>query len=329
MKVVTKIFIIIDIFIILAFFTVYGPVKYPRMLWITTAMSTGSHHYLADIFYSKAMINNVMEENSLLEFNDITDVNSITINKTEETIYSSIYEEQVLKHGPEEDYKLVEFKYHDFNCYLAVIYDPTRIGIAYNDPINSGRILTDITKKWGAKVAINGGGYSWVTNYPNGLIVSDGEIVYAENYHKNYPTGAFNKDGVLVIGNLAAIDVKKKNIKYALSFGPALIINGVPVKIKGTGGSGQNPRTVMAQRKDGIVLFLVVNGYDQGLSWKGRGGVYLNDLLVILERYGAYNAINMDGGSSTTMIIDHKLINSPCEPVKDGQDYIKTAWIFK
>ena len=37
----------------------------------------------------------------------------------------------------------------------------------------------------------------------------------------------------------------------------------------------------------------------------------------------------MDGGSSTTMVIDGKLVNNPCEPVKDGQDYIKTAWIFK
>ena len=90
-----------------------------------------------------------------------------------------------------------------------------------------------------------------------------------------------------------------------------------------------NPRTVLAQRKDGIVLFLVVNGYGQSLSWKGRGGVYLNDLLVILERYGAYNAINMDGGSSTTMVIDNKLINSPCEPQKQGQDFIKSAWIIK
>ncbi|MBQ9853757.1 MAG: phosphodiester glycosidase family protein [Bacilli bacterium] len=32
----------------------------------------------------------------------------------------------------------------------------------------------------------------------------------------------------------------------------------------------------------------------------------------MLKRYGAYNAINMDGGSSTTMVIDCKLVNSPC-----------------
>ena len=36
----------------------------------------------------------------------------------------------------------------------------------------------------------------------------------------------------------------------------------------------------------------------------------------------------MDGGSSTTLVIDGKLINSPCEPLKNGQDFIRSAWIL-
>ena len=61
----------------------------------------------------------------------------------------------------------------------------------------------------------------------------------------------------------------------------------------------------------------------------GREFLIDNDLLIILQRYGAYNAINMDGGSSTTMVINGKLVNDPCEPVREGQDYIKSAWILK
>ena len=159
---------------------------------------------------------------------------------------------------------------------------------------------------------------------PSGLIVSDGVTKYFEGYNK-FVTAAINEDGVLIAGDISVNDIEPMKIKNALSFQPALIINGEPI----TGGSGMNPRTVIAQRKDGIILFLVVNGYGQNLSWKGRGGVYLNDLLIILQRYGAYNAVNMDGGSSTTMVIEGKLINSPCEPLKDGQDFIKSAWILK
>ena len=54
-----------------------------------------------------------------------------------------------------------------------------------------------------------------------------------------------------------------------------------------------------------------------------------SDLTEIMQRYGAYNAVNMDGGSSTTMVINDKLVNSPCEPQYKGQDYIKSAWILK
>ena len=124
-----------------------------------------------------------------------------------------------------------------------------------------------------------------------------------------------------MIGKFSAGDVKKKKIKEALSFGPALIVNGKAATFKGTGGSGLNPRTVIAQRKDGIILLLVVNGYGNRLSWKGRGGVYVTDLIKILQRYDVYNAANMDGGSSTTMVINGELINDPCEPQQDGQDF--------
>ena len=244
------------------------------------------------------------------------------------TNYESIYEKQILEHDENDLYKLIEFKYGDFDCYLIAIYDPKRIEAVPSSSNGQFKILSDISKENDAILAINGGGYYWSNSKPRGLIVHNGEVISAEGYGF-YLSGAFNEDGVLIIGNLSAGEVKEKKIKEALSFLPALIVNGKPAGIKGTGGSGMNPRTVIAQRQDGIVLFLVVNGYGQKLSWKGRGGVYYSDLITILQRYNAYNAINMDGGSSTTLVINHKLINSPCEPQKEGQDFIRSAWILK
>ena len=329
MKLITKLFIALDIIIILCFLFVYGPVDYAKNFWITTAMETGNHQYLAYIFYSEKTVDKVMSENYLEDIEDATNINSITIGATEnKTTYSSIYEQQILEHDKNDLYKLIEFKYGEFDCYLIAIYDPKRIQAVTSYKLDCGEILSDISKRNDAILAINGGGYSWSNGYPNGLVVHNGEIISSSNYYQNV-TGAFNEDGVLIVGKLSASEIKEKKIKEALSFSPALIVNGESAKIKGTGGSGLNPRTVIAQRKDGIVLFLVVNGYGQKLSWKGRGGVYYSDLITILERYGAYNAINMDGGSSTTLVINHKLINSPCEPQKEGQDFIRTAWILK
>lgn len=331
MKLITKIFIGIDILIIACFVMVYGPFNQVRDFWVTTAMATANHKYLAYTFYSVDKVDQIMKENYYVPLEEETNVNEVTIGMTETpSNFVSVYEQQILDRDPDDLYKLIEFKYNDFDCYLVAIYDPTRIQTAVTTKLNSGEVLTTIAKNNDAIVAINGGGYSWYNGYPNGLIVQNGELKYAEG-SGSYITAAFNADGVLIAGNLSANDIKEKNITQALSFnsGPALIVNGNPITIRGTGGSGLNPRTVIAQRKDGIVLFLVVNGYGQKLSWKGRGGVYLNDLLVILQRYGAYNAVNMDGGSSTTMVINNELINSPCEPLSEGQDFIRTAWILK
>ena len=270
-----------------------------------------------------------LNSNYYVSLEESTNVDDITIGAIEKDNYSSIYEKQILDREEDELYKLIEFKYKEFNCYLVAIYDPKRVHTAVaSNNLNRGQILTEIAKENDAIVAINGGGYSWADGYPEGLIVQNGNVIYARS-NNGYASAAINEDGILISGELSVKDLKEKKIKEALSFGPALIVNGNPIKIIGTGGSGMNPRTVIAQRKDGIILFLVVNGYGQDLSFKGRGGVYLNDLLIILQRYGAYNAINMDGGSSTTLVINNKLINSPCEPLKEGQDFIRTAWILK
>ncbi len=324
-----KLFIFIDFIALVCFLVVYGPVDKARVFWITTAMATNDHQYLANIFYEETTIKQVMSDNYMDEFSEDTDVESIKIGQEEKvTSYTSAYEKEILDREEGALYKLIQFKYNGFDCHMIAIYDPTRIEVGYNSKKNSGRILTDIVKSSKAILGINGGGYRWGSGYPQGLIVHNGKIVYSSSTSK-YMTAAINQDGVLIVGKLSAKDVKKKNIKEAVSFGPALIVNGKAATFKGTGGSGLNPRTVIAQRKDGIILLLVVNGYGNKLSWKGRGGVYVTDLIKILQRYNVYNAANMDGGSSTTMVINGKLVNDPCEPLKDGQDFIRTAWMLK
>ena len=328
--IIVKLFLVIDFIILLCFAFVYGPIDYAKVFWITTAMATGEHQYFANIFYSEETIKEVMSNNYMEEITEDTDASSITIGKQEKvTSYSSIYEKEILEHEEDALYKLIEFKYKEFNCYMIAIYDPTRLEVAYNKKINQGKILTEIVKENDAILGVNGGGYFIGSGYPQGMIVHDGKVIYSSGTEKS-PTGAINNDGVLIVGNMSASDVKEKNIKEAVSFGPTLIVNGKAATFKGNGGSGLNPRTALAQRKDGIMLLLVVNGYGRSLSWKGRGGVYLTDLITILERYGAYNAVNMDGGSSTTMVIGNKLINEPCSPInKNNQHFIRSAWVLK
>ena len=80
-----------------------------------------------------------------------------------------------------------------------------------------------------------------------------------------------------------------------------LIINGEATQINGS-GSGANPRTCIGQRADGTVLMFVTDG--RGAS--GHIGATAADLISVMKEYGAVNAANLDGGSSSSMVYNGK-----------------------
>ena len=109
----------------------------------------------------------------------------------------------------------------------------------------------------------------------------------------------------------------------AVEFGPNLIVNGKTAKIHGDGGWGIAPRSVIAQRKDGVILFLIIEGRLPGYSI----GASMNDVIDILLRYKAYNAANLDGGASSTMSIEGKLWNRASAGGEYGGRSVSNAWI--
>ena len=112
-------------------------------------------------------------------------------------------------------------------------------------------------------------------------------------------------------------------VSDAVDFGPFLIVNGKTSKIHGDGGWGTAPRSVIAQRKDGVVLILCIEGRLPGYSI----GATMNDVIEILVRYKAYNAANLDGGASSTLSIEGKLWNKPSAGAEYGGRTVSNAWI--
>ena len=72
----------------------------------------------------------------------------------------------------------------------------------------------------------------------------------------------------------------------------------------------------------GIVLFLVIDG-----RTVTKPGADMNDLIEIMENYGAYNAANLDGGTSSVMVVNEEdkweIINDPV----DGSGAHRTRFI--
>ena len=109
--------------------------------------------------------------------------------------------------------------------------------------------------------------------------------------------------------------VKEKKIRDAVTFQEEasdvnnhfvqLIINNEPREMNGM-GSGLNPRTAIGQRADGSILLFVTDG--RGKS--GHLGASSGDLIAVMQEYGAVNAANLDGGSSSCMYYDGKYLKS-------------------
>lgn len=324
-------FMVLDIFALICLIAFYVPVFGIRDFLITNAMPTMSHKYIARTFYSNDTIKKVLNSNKVIESGDSTDPSKIDFTKlVDKGNYSSIYEEQVLKRDEGNDlYKIITVEEDGYKAYIAVIYDAKRVQLVSSS--NSGKQKIDeIAEENDAKVAINASGYTYGNNrtkIPSGAVIMDGKI--DSNIGKPYYGGGivgFNKDGVLMLINDTAEVAIDAGMVQGMEFGPFLIVNGKMADIKGDGGWGKAQRTAIAQRKDGIVLFLVSDGRQYS---KGILGMSMKQIATLLLKYGAYNASNLDGGNSAIMYADGEYISTPSTQEGDGGRNLPNAWIVK
>lgn len=313
-------------------FLLYGPYSGFRDWLITTAMTTMTHQYFATWFYDDETIKASLAKNKVEEVNEITNTNTIVINNTvEETVYENEYERAVLEKDPNnDDYKIIEINGKGYSGYLAVIYDPSRIKTVYTKKLGtSGQYLKQMAKDNDALIAINGGGFedpNFNSNGadPLGITFSGGKLITTKTWRGTGGLIGFTEDNKLVLGKMTVKQAQEMKVRDGVTFGPFLIINGKKSTILGNGGWGTAPRTAIGQRKDGIVLFLVIDG-----RTVTKPGANMNDLIEIMENYGAYNAANLDGGTSSAMVVNGEIINDPIDSTGAHRTrFISTGFIL-
>ena len=326
--------ILIYIFLLLIFlflFLFYGPIYKFKEFWITSAMTTMNHRYLATWLYSDKYIEKVLANNSVIEVSEVTDLDSIKFRKYTSSIYRNEYEKEILSRSDDEDFKLIEVNGHGYKGFLVAIYDPSRVKLGITSKLGvKGESILTVSKREKALVAINAGGFydpDWNSNgaQPHGTVISNGKVV--SSYSSAGMGGGFigfTNDNKLLLGKMSKEEALKVGYRDAIEFGPFLIVNGKRSFVKGNGGWGIAPRTAIGQRQDGIVLFLVING-----RLASSIGADMVDLCDIMEMYGAYNAANLDGGSSSELVINNKIINTPVGGGDNGLRDMPTFWIMK
>lgn len=319
------------IFFSLFLFLFYGPINSFKEFWITSAMTTMNHRYLATWLYSDKYINEVLKKNSIIEVDEISDPNQIRFRKYTSTIYKNEYEKELLTHEKGALYKLINVSGKGYQGFLVAIYDPSRISIATTSQLGvRGESILTVSKRENAIIAMNAGGFydpDWNSNgaLPHGTVISNGKVV--SDYDDAKMGGGFigfTKENKFILGNMSKEEALKIGYRDAIEFGPYLIINGKRSFIKGNGGWGIAPRSAIGQRQDGIVLFLVING-----RLSSSIGADMVDLCDIMENYGAYNAANLDGGSSSELVINNEIINTPVAGGTNGLRDMSTFWVVK
>lgn len=274
--------------IILAFLLViYGPFPFTYLsdLYITTAMRTSDHKYLATMLYSDKYISKVLARNSVKDMEGLSDYTP------SEYIGSD---------------KMELTKLEGYGCsgYLITVYDESRISLVKAQTKN-GELLENIAERIDASAAINASGYVSNKNQSaaNGLVIYNGISTGEENEcQRSFVANDYSNR--LYIGTLSTKEILSAGFKDVVEFGPVLILNGEPCDISGNGG-GLAPRTAIGITADRRVLLLVLEGR-QGLDF----GASLRTVQEIMLKHGAVNACNLDGGFSSSMYYEGELISA-------------------
>ena len=142
------------------------------------------------------------------------------------------------------------------------------------------------------------------------------------NWSGSGASAAFDENNVLHVGGYTIETAEADHIRDCVSFGPALIIDGVGEYGSGM-ESGLNPRTGIGQRPDGAVLMLCIDGRQLHSI-----GASFGDLRDVMIDFGAVNACSLDGGSSTVMYYDGEYLNSPSSASGTSR-YLPNAFLIK
>jgi len=289
----------------------HSPYTEFKEYWVTTAMSTMEHQYLAEMLVSDDEIAEIMENNKVIQSGLNADTSEILIKK-----------------GKGSSIEKIDLRGKGYKGIMLVISDPSKVFVGSAKAEQSkGMFLKDIVKKYGAVAGINAGGFINQSSKhgdareADGLLISEGVILKGADGASYNVIGFTDKDKfILGVHNLS--EIKKLKVRDAVSFAPFLIVNGKPSKIIGNGGWGINPRTAIGQKKDGTVLLLAIDGRQASSV-----GATIGQVQDIMMEYGAYNATNLDGGSSTIMVYKDEIINNPCS-LKTGR-FLPDAFLVR
>ena len=281
-----------------------GPSPSASKLLTMSLSEASATKWVPGLFLGDEAVAQIRENVEVVEMDEFSDSSAIVIDTS-----SAITGESDEWANYPDGIRIEHFSGRTYDAHIMIVRDPSRVYMAtstekfsYNTP---GTRITEEINNEGAVAATNAGAFfddgtasPKVGSVPLGLVYAGGQCVWTQGTPNERGFAGFNEDNILVVAkDLTQAQAEEQGIRDGCGFGPVLIMNGEISQEAYSSNSGLNPRTVIGQRKDGAVIFLCIDGRQAG----SLGATYA-DLIDIMLEYGAYNACNMDGGSSSVML---------------------------
>ncbi|MCM3783275.1 phosphodiester glycosidase family protein [Neobacillus mesonae] len=193
--------------------------------------------------------------------------------------------------------------------------DPSAMQMSIGEGVGKSQTTMQAVARSGAVAGINAGGYadSGGSRFPLSTTIDNGS--YLTGFHPSTKDLAFvglNKEGKLIGGKFSKqSDLDELEPSFGASFVPVLLKDGkktiIPSKWKNT--PKRAPRTVIGNYKDDQLLIIVVDGYNEN----GSSGATLQELQSKMYKLGVQDAYNLDGGGSSSLILNGRVVNSPSD----------------
>lgn len=205
--------------------------------------------------------------------------------------------------------KLVETRTENQHYWVTEVIssDTTPLkGAMANDTYNGNReTISSMANRLNAVLAINASGFYAKTNKPMGTVVRNGELISLDSAYTEEIL-SLQSDGNLNFTTVNTEEVfNSGDIEQTFTFGPILIRDGQATQLS---DKSRHPRTAIGQLNDNRYVIVVVEG-----RMEGADGMTLNELQQIFLNLGCKTAYNLDGGGSTSLYFQGKLINTPSD----------------
>ncbi|AJS59644.1 phosphodiester glycosidase family protein [Paenibacillus sp. IHBB 10380] len=206
--------------------------------------------------------------------------------------------------------------YYRGHAMKVKLKDPTAMQMSLgNDTVGGSETTLQAVKRTRAIAGINAGGFAdgGGKRYPLSTTVMNGQYLTGfESSYKDLSFVGLDQSGKLIGGkfhNKQDLDVLEPS--FGATFVPTLLENGqiVPIPVKWQTSPVRAPRTVIGNYKDDQILILVIDGYNEN----GSSGATLKELQSKMFHLGVRNAYNLDGGGSSSLILNDKIINKPSD----------------